>query len=144
VEHVLIAARAAHGVGIAAGIDKHGLQPVRHLADGETRGGRNLADDHRHLVALDQPLRLRGGGLRVDRVFHDEFDLAAEHAAAIVDLLRSELHAHDGIFAERPEKAGQRRQVADADGVGLRPDDRRRGNAGQQGGTGRILEERAA
>jgi len=87
---------------------------------------------------------LAEAGLRVDRVFHHQLDPAAEHAAAIVDLLRRELDAHDGIFAERPEEPGQRRQVADADGVGLRPDDRRRGDAGEQDGTGCVPDERAA
>ena len=54
------------------------FMPVRHLADGEAGRRRNLADDHRHLVALDQALGLGGGGLRIDRVLHDELDLAAE------------------------------------------------------------------
>ena len=46
--------------------------------------------------------------------------LRPSHAAGIVDFLRRELDAHDGVFAERPEKAGERRQMADADGVRLR------------------------
>ena len=63
---------------------------------------------------------------------------------AVVDLLGRELDAHDGVFAERSEEAGERRQVTDANGVGLRLDDGRHADAGEQRGAGRALDERAA
>ena len=96
------------------------LVRLRDLGDREARGGRDLADDHRDLVALDQALGLGRGGLRIDRILHHELDLAAHDAARGVDLLGRELDAHHGVFAERPEEAGARRQMADPDGVGLR------------------------
>ena len=104
VEHVWIAARAAQRIGIAAGVDEHRLHPVRHLTDRKAGGRRNLADDHRDLVALDQALGLGGGRLRIDRVLHHELDFAAHNAAGRIDLFRRELDAHDGIFAERSQE----------------------------------------
>ena len=56
----------------------------------------------------------------------------------------AELDAHDAVFAERPEEAGERRQVADADGVALRAQDGRHADAGEQGGTAGALDQRAA
>ena len=43
-----------------------------------------------------------------------------------------------------PEEAGERRQMTDADGVGLRLDDRRHADAGEQRGAGRALDQRSA
>jgi hypothetical protein len=71
-----------------------------------------------------------------------QLDLATHHPAGRVDLLRSELHAHDRVFAERTEEAGERRQVPDADGGGLRLHDRRHAN--EKRGAGRALDERTA
>ena len=42
-----------------------------------------------------------------------QLDLAAHHAAGGVDFLDREVDRLNGILAERPEKAGPRRQVAD-------------------------------
>ena len=89
------------------------------LRDRQARGRRDLADDAGHLVALDHALGLGGGGLRVDRVFLEELDLAADDAAGGVDLVHRHVGGHHGIFAERAEEAGARRQVADLDGVRL-------------------------
>ena len=58
VEHVWITARSPQRVRIASGVDEHGLQTVRHLSDGEAGGRRDFADDHHHLVALDQAFGL--------------------------------------------------------------------------------------
>jgi hypothetical protein len=105
VEHVWIAARPAQRVRVAAGVDEYRLEPVCHLADGEAGGGRDFADDHGDLVALDQALGLGRGGLRVDRVLHHEIDLAAEDAAGGIDLLGRQPDAELREFPERPEKA---------------------------------------
>ena len=43
-----------------------------------------------------------------------------------------------------PKKSGQRRKMPDANGIGLRLDDRRHADAGEQRGAGRALDERAA
>jgi hypothetical protein len=101
------------------------------LTDGKSGSGRDLADDHRDFVALDQPLGFGGGGLRVDRVFHHKLDLAAHHPARVVDLVGGELDPHDRVFAERSEKAGERREMSDADGVGLCAHDCRHADAGE-------------
>ena len=55
---------------------------------------------------------------------------------ACVDLLSGELDAHHRVFAERSEEAGERRQVSDADRIGLRLDDSRHADAGEHRGTG--------
>ena len=135
-EHVGIAARAAQRVGIAAGIDEHGLHSVSDLTDREAGRRRNLADNDRDLVALDQALGLGGGGLRIDRVLHDELDLAAHHATDCVDLISGELDAHHRVFAERSQEARQRREVSDSDRIGLRLDQSRHADAGEHRGTG--------
>src|SRR4029453_14988114 len=49
-----MASPAAPATGIAAGGRETGLKPIADLADGEPGGRRNLADDHRDLVALNQ------------------------------------------------------------------------------------------
>ena len=144
VEHVLIATRPAQRVRIAAGVNEHGLHPVRYLADGEAGCRRDFANNHCNLVALDQALGLGGGRLRVDRILHHQFDLAPHHAPRRVDLFRRKLDAHNGIFAERTEEAGERRQVTDANGVGLRRYDGRHADPGDERGTGRVLEKRPA
>ena len=63
---------------------------------------------------------------------------------ARIDLLRGELDAHLGELAERPEEAGARRQMPDADRVGLRRHDRRHADAGERGRAGGALQEGAA
>ena len=143
-EHERVAARAAQRVRVGARVDEHGLGPVRDLTDGERRGGRDLADDHRDLVALDQALGLGGGGLRIDRILDHELDLAAQDAAGGVDLLGREPHAHLGEFSERTEEPGDRREMADPDHVGLRLDDGGHSDAYERGGAGSSLEERTA
>src|SRR3954467_424822 len=69
---------------------------------------------------------------------------APHPAAAGVDLVGRHLHGHDGVFAERAEKTGPGRQVADADGVGLRPNDRRHADAGEGRQAAGPFQERAA
>ena len=135
---------APRRIGIAAGVDEDGLQAVGDLADGKAGGGGDFADDHRDLVAFDQSLGFRGGGLRVDRILHHQLYLTAHHTPGIVDLLGSELHAHDRIFAERPEKAGERSEMADADRISLPAHDRGGANTGQQCGAGGAFDQRAA
>src|SRR6266436_4652771 len=66
------------------------------------------------------------------------------HTAGIVDLLGSELYSHHRIFAERPEKAGERSEMSDADRIGLPAHDRRHADPGQHRGAGRVFDERAA
>ena len=71
--------------------------------------------------------------------------LRPDHAAGGIDLLHREIGGHHGIFAERAEEAGARRQMADLERVGLR----RRKCAGMptpamSGGAGRAFEERTA
>jgi hypothetical protein len=62
-----------------------------------------------------------------------------------VDLLHREIDRHDGVFAERPEKAGARRQVADLDDVGaLRAQNRRRGDSRHQRNAAGGLQQAAA
>ena len=85
---------------------------VRHEAE------ENLADDAGDLVALDHALGFGGGSLRIDRVLFQQFDLLAHHAARCVDLLNGKVDRHYRILAERAEKPGARRQVADPDDVG--------------------------
>jgi hypothetical protein len=59
-----------------------------------------------------------------------QLDLAAHHAARGIDFLDREIDRHHGVFAERSEKAGARREMADLDDVGgLRAQNRRRRNA---------------
>jgi hypothetical protein len=52
------------------------------------------------------------------------------HAARSVDLLGGELDAHDAYSPSGPRKAGERRQMTDADRIGLGLDDRRHADAG--------------
>src|SRR6202035_3076858 len=56
------------------------------------------------------------------------------HAAGRVDFFLGEPHAELGVGAERAEKAGQRREVADLDFLGLAITDRRKP---QRRGTGK-------
>ncbi len=145
VEHVALAILAAQRVGIAAGIDEQRLVARGDLRDGQARGGRNLADDAGDLVALDHAFGLGRCGLRVDRVFLEQFDLAAHHAARRVDLFHREVDRHHGIFAERPEKAGARRQMTDSDDVGgLRAQNGRRGHSRHQRNAAGRLQQAAA
>ena len=95
------------------------------------------------LVALDQPLGLGRRGLRIDAVFGDQLDLATRDAARRVDLLHREVDAHHRVFAERPEKAGARRQVTDAHRVGLAADDRGETQAAERRGGPGSLEQMA-
>jgi hypothetical protein len=106
VEHELVAALAAQLVGVGAGIDEERLGALRDLPDGERRGRRNLADDARDLVALDHALGLGGSGLRVDRVFLEELDLAAVHAARLVDLVHRHVRGLHRELAQGPQEAG--------------------------------------
>ncbi len=105
VEHVLIAVAAAQRVRVTARVDEHGLGALGDLPDRKPRGRRNLADDHRDLVAFDETLGFRRGRLRIDGVLQHEFDLAAVHATRRVDLLGGKLNALHGEIAERTEKA---------------------------------------
>src|SRR5262249_32038589 len=57
-EHVWIAARAAQRIGIAACVYEYRLHSVHHLADREAGRRRDLTDDHRDFVALDETLGL--------------------------------------------------------------------------------------
>jgi hypothetical protein len=50
-------------------------------------------------------------------ILFQHFDLASHHAARGVDLLDREIDRHHRVFAERAEKAGARRQVADPDDI---------------------------
>jgi hypothetical protein len=59
-----------------------------------------------------------------------------------VDLFRSELDAHDCVFAERPEKTGQWGEMTDADRVCLRFGDARHADPGSQ--PGRALHQGTA
>ena len=61
---------------------------------------------------------------------------------ALISSMR-ELDAHHGVFAERSEKAGQRREVADADRIGLGFDDGRHADAGEHRRAGRALDQDA-
>ena len=71
----------------------------------------------------------------------EQFDLAAEHAARLIDLFSGEGDAHHGVLPERTEEAGARRQVPDTDDVGLCPDDGGRPDRRQGGGPGRTLQD---
>jgi hypothetical protein len=90
------------------------------------------------LITLDHALGLGGGGLRVDAVLGEKLDLAAGDPAGGVDLLDGQLRGLDGELAERPEEAGARRQVADADDVRLplRQGWPRQGGRKERGATG--------
>ena len=145
VEHVALAILAAQRVGVAAGVDEQGLGARGDLRDGQARGGRDFADDAGDLVALDHALGLGRGGLRIDRILLQQLDLAAHHAARGVDLLDREIGGHHGVFAERSEKAGARRQMAELDDIGgLGAQNRRRGNSRHQGNAAGGLQQATA
>ena len=128
-EHVAVAALAAQRIGIAAGVEEQLLVARRDLRDRQAGGRRDLADDTGDLVALEHALGLGRGGLRVDRILLQQFELAAVDPAGGVDLLGGKIGGHDAIFAERAEEAGARRQVPEADRIRtLCEDDRRAGD----------------
>ena len=133
VKHVLVAAFAAQFVGIAAGVDENALVAARHLCDRQTGGRGNFTDQHDRAIALEQALRLGRSGGGIDRVFRDQFKLATHDAAGPIDLLDRHGDAHHGIFTERAEEAGQRRQMADLDFVGLRTHDCGKAQTAQAG-----------
>ena len=63
--------------------------------------------------------RLGRRRLRIDAVLGDQLDLATDDPARRVDFLDGERDAHHRILAERTEKAGARRQMAQPHRVGL-------------------------
>ena len=73
--------------------------------------------------------------------FHHELDLAAHDSAGRIDLFRSQLDAHDCIFAKRTQETGQRCKMSDANSIGLRLDDRRHTDCGEQRRAGRTLKQ---
>ena len=78
-------------------------------------------------------------------VLLQQLDLAAHHAAGGVDLLHREVDRHHGVIAERAEKAGARRQMADLDDVGgLGAQNGRRGNPRHQREAAGGLQQAAA
>jgi hypothetical protein len=97
----------------------------------------DLADETRDLVALEQPLRLGGRRLRVHAVLGDQLDLAPHHAAGSVDLVDRKRDAHHRVFTQRPEEAGARRQMSEANGIGLSADDRGKAQCGKRCGSAR-------
>src|SRR4029434_104060 len=134
VEHVAIARLAAQLVGVAARIEEDDPVTLRDLRDGKARRRADLADDRGDLVALDQPLRLGRCRLRIHAVFGDQLDLATHDAARTIDFFDREIYAHHRVFAERPEEARARSQVAEADSVGLAAHDRGESESAERGG----------
>ena len=100
----------------------------------------DLAHQHGRAVLIEHALRLGRGGGGIDRVFRDDLDLASHDAAGLVDLLLGHSDAQLGVGAERTEKAGQRREVADLDLVRLRADDRRKAESERAGQCGAALQ----
>jgi hypothetical protein len=78
-------------------------------------------------------MRLGGGGRRIDRIFRGDVELPAHDAAGRVDFFLRHAKAELGIGAERAEKTGQRRQMADFDLLGLAADDGRKSDRGCAG-----------
>src|SRR6185437_11811499 len=91
----------------------------------------------RGAVLLDHSLRLGGGDRRVDRILGHHLDLAAHDAARGVDLLLGLADAEQRIAAQRAEKAGERRQMADLDDLrsGAEDGGKTQGERARQRGT---------
>ncbi len=131
-EHVATAMLAAQHVRARTEGQEQALVALGDLGDGQGRGRADLAHDVLDPVALQHALRLGRGVLGVDRVLRADVEHAPADAAGGVDLLHGKLHAPHRILAERAEKAGHRRQVADADRPRLRAHDGR--HADRRGG----------
>jgi hypothetical protein len=144
VEGVTVALGAPQLIRVGAGIEIGRLQALGLLHDGAARGRADLADDDDCLVLLDQLLRLGHGDAGVDAVLGDEFELAAEHATAGVDLLHCHLRGVLAIDAKLAEEASEGGEVPDLYDVGLGPRDRREAHDAQCRRAGSGLEHAAA
>ena len=132
-EGVAVAVLAAQRVRAGADLHEQLLVARRDLHDRRRRRGIDLAHQHGRAILLQHALSLGRGGRRIDRVFRRDVQLAAHDAAGLVDLFFGLLDAELCVGAEGAEKAGQRRQMADLDLVGLAADDRRHTNRGYAG-----------
>ena len=96
-------------------------------------------------TTLSRSIRLGLGRrrLRIDAVFSDQVDFAAHDPAGGIDLVDREIDPHHRIFAQWPQKAGARRQVADADRVRLGANDGGKSSDAQGGGRTGSLEQTA-
>ena len=130
-EHVAVAARTAQRIGVAAGVDEEDL-----VARATCAIVRHEAEEISPMMQATLSRSIMRSAL-VEAVCGltdppSALDLAAHHAAGSVDLLDREVDGHDAIFAERTEKAGARRQVAEPDGIGVWRQNRGRGNSRHQ------------
>ena len=100
----------------------------------------DLTDDNGHLVALEQALGLGRGRLRIDAILGNELDLAAHDAAGRIDLVDRERDTHHRVLAQWTEKAGARRQVPEADRLGLAADDGGKPERSERGCGARSLQ----
>jgi len=156
--HVLEDLAASHAVGMRRLEDEqlHRVDDLdrprqgyernfRRLDDRDDRhggAGRRAADDGDDAIILDQA---RGEGPRLVGVaavvIEEELDLLAEHAAGGVDLVDRHVDRLHRELAQRPEEAGARRQVTDADHVRLPiADVGKAGNADRGSGAGAFDE----
>ncbi len=132
-EGEFVAILAAQRVGSRAGLQEQPLVAVSHLHDGQ-RGGRvDLAYQHGSAILLEHALGLGRGGSGIDRIFRHDVQLAPHDAAALVDFFHGQFHTEGGVSAERAEKAGQRREMADFDLFGLAVADGRKSDCGGAG-----------
>ncbi len=116
------------------------LGPLDQRHHGHGRSGRRSTDDDVDVVVADEAFDRRLCFLRIGPdVVVDQFDLAAEHPAAFVDLGHIGLEGLDLGIAEERGRSGDRKKTTDADGaggvhLGRREDNRAYGQGRQKPG----------
>ena len=139
---VPVAVRPGDRVGMAARNDVQHLILTCDLGERQSDRRVHIPDEERHLVAVDQLVRLLHAGAGVvRRILDEQFDGAAENAALRVDLPDGELGTGHFVLGGRRIGSGERIDHADAKRrLAARADDERTGDLQDTGCYGALKE----
>jgi hypothetical protein len=122
-------------VGERLGGDVEALVLLGEVGDGEADVGQKAAGQQVDLLGVDELARMAHRILRLAAVVAmDGLDLAAEHAAPVVDPLQGE-HPPVAVRGEEGRHGGIAVDLADPDGARLRAQHGRRGNGRRRNGS---------
>src|SRR5215467_9304084 len=108
-EDVPVAVLAGDDVGVAAGDDMQHVLLRSHPCHSQRDAGVHVADDARHLIALNELARLLHTSADVvGRIFNQHLQLATKYAALLIDVLKRKLRALNLALRNSRINAGER------------------------------------